>query len=390
MSYDPFVVASRSGYDFDPTQYNIATLLGRSKPKQGDVGLEVEVEGNMFPKNSEFDEDDESELIPSQWFYTHDGSLRGEDNAEYVLREPLSFSEVPKALDDLWQMFKDYGSVLDDSHRTSVHVHLNAQGWFLNRVAAFAGLYFSVEEILTAWCGDTRVGNLFCLRAKDAPAIIGKLRQFIKTGEFSVFDEGLHYAAFNAHSLTNKGSIEIRTMRGVNDPEIIKTWVEVLQHIYELSAQYPDPRRVCENFSGYGYEYYVKQVIGPHWERIIQESNMTTEEVRNSLYAGIRMAQNICYSRDWSKFKVEEVKPDPFGRPVQQLQGYTPEPIDVAPVPTFNESTQTFIDGTVFTSNNGGLSWTAFAEDYLQASEPQPEINPFIMSFMSSEDHEQI
>jgi hypothetical protein len=330
MSYDPFVIRSRSGYVSDPTQHTIATLLGRSKPLSGDVGLEVEVEGNMFPKTSEFDEDpDESSLIPSQWFYTHDGSLRGEDNAEYVLKSPLKFDEVPLALDDLWQMFDDYGSELDESNRTSVHVHLNAQSWHLNRLAAFAGLYFSVEEILTAWCGDARVGNLFCLRAKDAPAIIGKLRQFLNAGDFGVFDEGLHYAAFNAHSLTDKGSIEIRTMRGVREPETIKVWVSTLQHIYELSEQYPDPRGVCEGFSGYGYEHYLKSVIGPHWEQIVQQSGMSPDEIRTSMYAGIRIAQNICYCRDWSKFKAGDVKPDPFGRPIKQLQGYAPEPVYV-------------------------------------------------------------
>lgn len=335
-NHQSFLLKESAGYVDDPSQFTISSLLGKHKKVKGQIGLEIEVEGNKFPKESPYNDEDSSKLIPKVWKYTHDGSLRGNDNAEYILRQPIMFNEVPDALNDLWGMFKDYGSVLDDSHRTSVHVHLNALDWHLNRVAAFAGLYFSVEEILTSWCGDIRVGNLFCLRAKDAPAIIGKLREFLNTGMMSVFDEGLHYAAFNAHSLTDKGSIEIRTMRGVNDPNVILVWVETLQHIYELSKEYSDPRGVCEGFSGFGYESYIKTVIGPHWERIIKECNMSPEEIQEAMYRGIRMAQNICYCRDWSKFKKNEMKPDPFGRSFNKLHSYVPEPVYIEPVPSQN------------------------------------------------------
>ena len=192
------------------------------------VGLEIEVEGNCFPKSdAEFNDDeellDESELIPYQWRYTHDGSLRGYDNAEYVLVKPLEFDQVDGAVDDLWQMFKDYGSKLDESNRTSVHVHLNVQEFRLNRLCAFAGLWFCVEDLLTRWCGDHRVGNMFCLRGSDAPAIVSKLRKLVTKGDIRGIsnDDGLHYAGFNTQALSKFGSIEIRTLRGATDPTVI-------------------------------------------------------------------------------------------------------------------------------------------------------------------------
>lgn len=298
----------------------IATLLGRRNVTVGDIGLEIEVEGNCFPKEDEFyDEEDNHETvrdpsIPSEWKYVHDGSLRGVDNAEYVLEKPIYFSEVPQALNNLWKMFENYGSVLDESNRTSVHVHLNATEFHLNRVCAFVALYVTVEEILTAWCGDHRVGNLFCLRAKDAPAIISKARSFICTGETRFLDDGLHYSGLNLNSLCVHGSIEIRAMRGVRDPEIIQTWVDILQRIYELSGEHFDPRSICEMFSGGGSGPFLRYVLGKHTERVLAECGMSEEEANQSVRQGIRLAQRLCYAKDWGNFRPVDREPDPFGR----------------------------------------------------------------------------
>jgi len=301
----------------DPSLYPMHVLLGRNAPKKGEIGLEIEVEGNQFPKSEEYSEEEgdmSCDYIPSMWQYVHDGSLRGFDNAEYVLRGPAPFDSVPDALDSLWRMFEDYGSVLDESHRTSVHVHLNAQSWHLNRVASFCALYVSVEDILTHWCGDRRVGNLFCLRVKDAPAIISKIRRMLASGKLNHLDDGLHYSGLNLHALRKHGSIEVRTMRGVNDPEIIQTWVNILRRIYELSDSYPDPRVICERFSGSGAMEFLMEILGSNYERVVRECGMSVKEIRYSLHEGIRFAQSICYCRRWEDFISNKATPDPFGR----------------------------------------------------------------------------
>src|SRR5690606_4744320 len=107
--------------------FDIETLL-RKKSTDGEIGIEIEVEGNKFPKHAVEGYDGvDPHFIPDMWQYHRDGSLRGEDNAEYVLKNPIKFSEVPDAVNKLWEMFDKYGTVLETSNRTSVHVHLNAQ-----------------------------------------------------------------------------------------------------------------------------------------------------------------------------------------------------------------------------------------------------------------------
>lgn len=283
--------------------FDLCTLL-RRKPIKGDVGLEIECEGNKFNKLE----------LPKAWTYHKDGSLRGKDNAEYVLAKPILFEEVKPEITNLWDMMDKYGTVLDDSNRTSVHVHLNVQTWHLNRLAAFAALYFSVEELLTAWCGEHRVGNLFCLRTKDAPAIVTKLKRFIRSDGRSELTEGLHYSGFNVNALNKFGSIEIRTLRGVNRPDIILAWVSMLERLYRLSAEYPDPRLVVEGFSGDGPMGYLQRIMGENLSVLMEGISYDNQSVMESMYDGIRLAQDLCYCRDWSLYKPLVVTRDPFKR----------------------------------------------------------------------------
>lgn len=316
MLAKPFISKKKTRLE----SFTIKSLFG-VRPKTGKVGLEVEVEGNGFPKSYEEsgDEDADGEhLIPYQWRYTHDGSLRGYDNAEYILVQPLEFHKVGAAVDDLWQMFKDYGSKLDESNRTSVHVHLNVQEFRLNRLCAFAGLWFCVEDLLTKWCGDHRVGNMFCLRANDAPAIVSKLRKLVTKGDIRGItnDDGLHYAGFNTQALAKFGSIEIRTLRGATDPETIKIWVNILHRLYDLSEQFEDdPRQVCQTFSGQPWIDFLRGILGEYTDFVIEGSGMTEEEVRRSVHQGVRIAQNICFCTSWEEYRgTDPVKSDPFGR----------------------------------------------------------------------------
>lgn len=284
-------------------------LGGRVIKVSGDVGLEVEVEGNKFYK------DNSGGLIPKSWKYTKDGSLRGEDNAEYVLKKPISFKNVSKEVDKLWEFFDDYGSVLDESNRTSIHVHLNAQDWYAGRISAFLAMYFALEEILTSWCGDHRIGNLFCLRAKDAEAIITKCKDFIRTDFRSPLSNGLHYSGLNLSAILKFGSIEIRALRGVTNKETLKTWVNILKTLYDKSAQFEnDPRLVVEGFSGEGPMSFLHNILGDYTQEVVQGCQMNEQQIIESLYEGIRYAQEIAYCRDWDKYRKGSDKPDPFRR----------------------------------------------------------------------------
>lgn len=289
---------------------NICNLLARTE-KKGDIGIEIEVEGNKFPKDTTTAQ---INMIPKQWKYTKDGSLRGADNAEYVLRDPIKFEEVPEAVGKLWEMFSKYGSVLDESNRTSVHVHLNVGRWHLNRLTSFLAMYFATEEILTEWCGEHRVGNLFCLRAKDAPAIVTTLKRFIQNDGAVELPSSLHYAGLNANAIFKFGSIEIRSLRGCTDPQHILDWVAVLERMYKLSGDFADPRALVDSFSGNGPLAFYDMILGERGQMVKEAINWDGQRIMESMYDGIRLAQDLCYCRDWSLYQPVEIQRDPFGR----------------------------------------------------------------------------
>lgn len=308
MSHKAFLPANRASSVLPMCQ------IFHTRPVDGQVGIEIELEGNKFKK----------EYVVSPWAYVEDHSLRGEDNAEYILRSPIQFDEVPESVRTLWDMIEDYGTVLDDSNRTSVHVHLNFGQAYKDRVCCFVSLFYIVEEILMEWCGDHRIGNLFCLRGKDAPGIVTKIRDFLSDDErgVSAVSEGLHYANLNIHALAKLGSIEIRGMRGAMDPETVITWVSILERIYKLSNTYDDPRQICEGLSGQGPLQFVKHILGEHYELVRAGISFTDQQVTQSAWEGIRLAQDLCYCRDWSKYVKPDLASDPFGRREVQENPY--------------------------------------------------------------------
>lgn len=310
--------------------FKLAVILDKAEVK-GELGLELEFEGKRLPHEDE---------TPKPWKYHQDGSLRGDDNGEYVLAKPIAFSELPDALDTLWKAFASKKSTFDDSNRTSVHVHLNCQEFHLNRLASFLGMYFTLEEVLTEWCGEYRVGNLFCLRAKDAPAIIHYLKRFIQNDGATPLPEMLHYGGLNPNALHKFGSIEIRTLAGVSEPTTILTWVSILQGLYERSADFHDPRELVTLFSGLGASDYFNMLLGEHADTIRSGINFTEQQLSVSLLEGIRYAQELCYCRDWSEYKTVKLQRDPFGRSAQSIMnkltgGPTEAPVShlVAPSP---------------------------------------------------------
>lgn len=311
--------------------FNMQVVMNR-KATKGAVGIEVELEGNKFPKVPGYELTHTPVKMPGMpyWSYVHDGSLRGQDNAEYVLTKPIEFKDVPAAMEQLFTALKEYGSVMDDSNRTSVHIHLNCQEFHLNRLTSFMALWYTVEELMTAWCGEHRVGNLFCLRAMDAPAIIAQLRKFIKNDGQSQLSEHLHYAGLNAHALTKFGSLEVRTLRGCSDPQTIIDWVSMLERLYTLSGEYEDPRDICGMFSSEGPLAFFEKIFGDKVPLLRDAIGYSDDQIRDAMYTGVRLAQDLCYCRDWGAFKAVKLKPDPFSRDLKKVaKKLQAQPMDI-------------------------------------------------------------
>jgi hypothetical protein len=287
----------------------IAGQLGL-RVKKGHVGLEIECESKTpgaFAKMK-------LPQVATYWGYHQDGSLRGADNGEFVLSKPLDFTEVDAAVDALWAEFAVNKAVLAESVRTSVHVHLNVLSFYQNRLASLLALWFICEEVLSHFCGDHRAGNLFCIRAKDGPAIITEVKNWFENkGEYGMDTEGLHYSALNVSALYKFGSVEFRTMRGLTEAAPVKQWVRILKRLYDESEKYTDPRTIIERFSIQGPMEFFTELFGNEAPAILQ-AVQNEVNVSASLFEGMRFAQDIAYSRDWSTFNPVKVASDPFGR----------------------------------------------------------------------------
>ena len=274
-------------------------------PCVGDVGLEIECEGNIFNKSED--------IIAKYWSFTQDHSLRGEDNAEYVLAKPIAFSKVEEAVSLLWADFADNDTTLDESNRTSVHVHLNFQKKYITDVATFACLWFIFEDILATYAGEHRVGNLFCLRAKDAPAIIYTIRDKLQAGLKRSTNDNYKYSGFNIRPLDTLGSIEIRFMRGCIKAQEVIDWVRIVQCLYEAIDDYKDPRDIISFYSYAGPNVFFNKFLGSV-EHLIRKGVPSLDEMISRLYEGVYFAQEIAFCRDWNKVIRVEGRVDPFNR----------------------------------------------------------------------------
>jgi hypothetical protein len=289
---------------------------GRYKAHKGDIGLEVETESR------------EDYAVPkfSFWEVHRDDSLR-DVGKEYVLRQPLDFEiTFPKALDEFKE--KTTGiKFIEDSITTSIHTHLN----FLNdnfiTLGNFLTTYTWTENLLIRASGEDRKSNLFCLPICDAEETYNNMmRMFdgIKTKKYGLLQfepEHTKYGAINLSSLTNFGSLEIRSFRGTVDTELIKQWVGTLYSILKyartpglippqiiLAAKDRGPELLTDIFGEYR-----KFIRHPDEEKLLE---------KNFWYAA-----NIAYSvKDWPKLeevpKPKKPKPKDLDNTAQKVFGH--------------------------------------------------------------------
>jgi len=245
-----------------------------------EVGIEIECEGHNLD-------------IPLRYYWAkhQDGSLRGE-SIEYVLKQPISRGNTLKALEYLSKNLADNNSRVDVSYRTSVHVHLNSQHMKIRDIVNQICLYICFEELLLEFCGNSRVGNLFCLRVSDAENFLQHMRRFIRSGNLrSITNDDLRYCAINVAALGKYGSLEFRSLRGTTDPQLIQQWIRMLLDIRDAAQLYDNPQRICEEMSHLGPRDFIRKVFSADNAAILEEQDMISERMFNS----VRLAQDIAY-----------------------------------------------------------------------------------------------
>lgn len=254
---------------------------------KGQVGIEIEVEGVNLP------------APPRLWRRDEDGSLRGIESAEYVFKRPLTLAEAKTALDQLEKAYVDNESIIDDTVRAGVHVHVNVQDLSIVELYNMMTVYLILENVLIKYCGEGREGNLFCLRAMDAPYILTQLKRAARERRFRrLVDDDLRYSSMNVKALGQYGSLEFRAMRGTRDLSRILTWATLLHGLRDFAKKFTDPKDILNGFSeGDGY-LFLRDAIGDN----IIHFEQWADEIPSLLKDGVRCAQEVAFAVNWQAF----------------------------------------------------------------------------------------
>jgi hypothetical protein len=255
--------------------------------KEGDLGIEVEVESNQkLP----------TQIPDSYWKVLNDGSLRGEAK-EYVFSKPLA-KEV--AFAEVRNLYLYLDGKVNDSMRAGVHVHVNCQRLTIKQLFTVMAAYYCLENLLTEDAGEERQGNLFCLRLSDADyvntGIMGCLthRDFLADG--GIFsNENLRYGAMNLVSVSKFGSLEFRALRTPQTADKIIEWADLFLTLKENTVkEFSSPVELLNSMSANGGAEVVRKLLGAHAEKQISKPNF-----EESLYEGIRQIQHWVFLNNW-------------------------------------------------------------------------------------------
>lgn len=244
------------------------------KPTSGVCGVEIECEGRGLPV---FDTD-------PIWRVDNDSSLRG--GYEYVMRKPLDLVGTMAALHNLRSRFEKASCIIDEAVRAGVHVHFNVQEFTFNQLFNLITLHTLLEELLVDFCGEYRAGNLFCLRVKDAQYILMPLAKAARQRSLAPLEsEVIRYAALNLCSLFKYGSVEFRAMRSTPDFSLYRTWIDILNELYEKAKVFENPQQIMDLYlEGTPVEFCYTVLGGLAETLLIGKDDSHVEECLNEAY----------------------------------------------------------------------------------------------------------
>lgn len=256
-------------------------------PQPDGVGIEIELEGE--------------EQLPEtvhDWTSVREGSLRGY-GIEYITNGPVALNNLEDRLVALKEVLDDY-EINEDCPRTSVHVHVNHQDRTPTQVWSSMILYWLLENPLTSFCGDGRVGNLFCLRLKDAEGILKTCKSDISTlGLFSSFrQDHVKYAGQNVGNVRRLGTLEYRSMRGTLDTELITEWSKSLVKIRDRASEFSSPAAMLDHYFGCDRKDFVKSCLTDYVHEHIAEG-----DYMDGVDENLARLCGLAYCTDWTKYE---------------------------------------------------------------------------------------
>jgi len=212
-------------------------------------GLEVEVENAVDVRYPE--------RFAEMWTTHTDGSLRN-NGIEYVTRRPNTPEDTFQAL-DLLETFLKQNKHLDFSERTSFHVHVNFQPRTVKDFHNFLTMYYMLENVITLRAGfENRVANHFCLRLCDSNSVKAGLLRSFQGHPHDMFGYE-KYLALNLNAFGRFGTLEFRCHRGTNDVNEYRSFVQMLQEMYNTALTMDHPEVIFQGMSGLGFAEYFEQ-----------------------------------------------------------------------------------------------------------------------------------
>ncbi len=260
--------------------------------QKGQVGVEIELEGRNLPNP------------PKYWRRDQDGSLRGAENGEYVMEKPLSLAGTKIALGYLKKSFVANKTKIDDTVRAGIHVHINVQDLTIVELYNMMTLYLVLEPLLIKYCGEGREGNLFCMRAIDAPYLLYMLSAAARKRQFRrLVDDDLRYASMNVKVLGQYGSLEFRALRSTGDTDRIFQWVNILYRLKEAAKLFTDPVDIINSYSHDQGEAFLAKVMGEYTDVVKALDN----GYEGLMHLGMRCAQDVAFQVNWQAFNQPEM-----------------------------------------------------------------------------------
>lgn len=264
-----------------------------AKAKADVFGLEIELEGKSII-NAPPD-------VMAYWTQHNDGSLRklnpGDQAIEYVSRVPYDIKQTEIALTALFKYLNTPPTKVYESYRTSIHVHLNFGLETFRTIYNFMVLSLLLDELLVSQNGDHRIGNNFCLRAKDAIGQVVSLTHSISSGRsFFNIAQDERYSSINFASLMKFGSIEFRSLECTTHLGRVMHWINTLSRIKEKARTFDNPVDVIQQYSQMGPKVFLTKILGPFALKYINVPGM-----EDMLHNGMRIAQDFAYCSAWKE-----------------------------------------------------------------------------------------
>lgn len=283
-------------------------------------GVEVELEGANVTAAGP--------AVMALWAPHADNSLRNHHGQaiEYVSKQPYNLVDTEKAITVLFDFLNSPGVKVFDSYRTSIHVHVNFGMETFGTIYNFITLSLILDELLVSQNGDHRIGNNFCLRAKDAMGQTNSLIQSIEAGnEIFGINQNERYSSINFASLLKFGSVEFRSLEGTMHKGRLMHWINTLAQIKKMSKEFKNPTEIISMFSKLGPKEFLFKILGPYSMKYI-----AVPGIESMLRVGMRIAQDFAYCSEWRSAKPGENTRVPQKRKVNKIQnpgGWAPNQI---------------------------------------------------------------